>query len=258
MLSLTKGNKIATIYQKNGNKKPIVKKEIKIVDDNFNESENKNLDIKIENGNNNDYVFPSPRKLSERIYISAPSGSGKSYFTALYLAELRKQKGQRKREIYIFSRVDEDKPLDKYEPIRIPLDRETFDSDPLQPEDFRGGIVVFDDIDTLMDKALLKYLQDFRDDLLECGRHYDITTISTTHNITNFKETRKLLNEANAIVIFPRSGGTYQLKGFLERYMGYSKEQIEIVRNLPSRWVYLWKEYPQYIVYEKGVKILSN
>lgn len=254
MLSTTKGDDIAKLYKKDGKKKPKVQRTIKIYDDNFTEEPTEeNQEMKITN--KDEFFFPVPRKHSERIYVSAPSGSGKSTWIGNYLTEIRKAKGGKKREIFLFSRVEEDKPLDKHNPVRIPLERSTFDTDPLQPEDFENSVVIFDDIDTLMDKPLLKYLQEFRDDLLECGRHYGITTISTTHQILNFRETRKLLNEANAVVIFPRSNGAYQIRIFLEKYMGFEKDQIEMVKRLPSRWVYLWKEFPQYLIYEKGIKI---
>ena len=64
-----------------------------------------------------DNIFPIPQLFSERIYISAPSGAGKSYFTAEYILEIRKKFGK-KREIFIFSRVDEDKSLDDKLPAK--------------------------------------------------------------------------------------------------------------------------------------------
>lgn len=252
MLSFKKGSDIANVYRKDKKKKPKKIKTIKIFDDNFTE-EDPLREWKIED-NKNDFIMPTPRKISERLYISAPSGSGKSTFIGLYLNELRKK--YKDRPIYLFSRIEEDEPLDKYDPIRIPLEREYFDEEPLSPEEFRGSIIIFDDIDTLKDKPLLKYIQSFRDDLLECGRHFDITTISTTHQITNYLSTRTLLNEAQAVVLFPKCSGQYQLKGFLERYMGFDKEQIEKVRKLPSRWIFMYKEFPMYIVYEKGVLVV--
>tara|TARA_R110002096_G_scaffold376374_1_gene570068 strand:- start:77 stop:910 length:834 start_codon:yes stop_codon:yes gene_type:complete len=277
MLNTTRGKDIAVLYQKSkpkkeekkGDKKEDKKKPkkkekkkgdkilqtYKLYDDNFTET-NPNKVEEIDIHDDTKYFFPLPQKHSERIYISAPSGAGKSTFIGKYLGELRKVKGK-KRPIFIFSRVENDEPLDVYKPIRIPLDRKIFDEEPLKPEDFRDCILVFDDIDTLIDKPLLKYLQHFRDDLLECGRHYGITTISTTHQILNFAETRKLLNEATAIIIFPKATGNYQLRSFLERYMGFDKEQIEHIKTLPSRWLYLSKEYPLYMIYEKGIVINS-
>ena len=198
--------------------------------------------------------FPLPQKKSERIYVPAPSGSGKSTFIGMYLTELRKL--YKKRPIYIFSRVEEDKPLDKFKnTFRIPLDRKTFEETPLEIENFKNGILIFDDIDTILDKPLVKYIRNFRDDVLETGRHYDITIISTSHIITNFLATRTLINEANAIVLFPKGSSFYAVSNFLERYMGFSRKQIKQVENLQTRWLWLWKEYPKYAVYERGVFI---
>ena len=254
-INFSKGRAIANLYQKpeGKKKKNKVLKTVHIYDDNF-KDDNPEKVFEISK-NNDDFIFPIPQKKSERLYISAPSGAGKSTFIGLYLDEIRKK--DKKRHIFVFSRVTEDEPIDRHKPVRIPLDREIFDENPLVPEDFEDSVLIFDDIDTLMDKPLLKYIQHFRDDLLECGRHYGITTISTTHQILNFHETRKLLNEANGIVIFPKATGNFQLKGFLERYMGMEKKEIEEVRKLPSRWVYFNKEYPMYMIYNKGVVILS-
>ena len=108
----------------------------------------------------NKRCFPLPQKKSERIYVPAPSGSGKSTFIGMYLTELRKK--YKKRPIYIFSRVEEDAPLDKFKnTFRIPLNRKTFEEEPLEIENFKNGILIFDDIDTILDKPLVKYIRNF-------------------------------------------------------------------------------------------------
>lgn len=202
----------------------------------------------------NKRCFPIPQKKSERIYVPAPSGSGKSTFIGMYLKEIRAK--YKKRPIYIFSRVEEDKPLDQFSnTYRIPLNRKTFEKEPLEIENFRNAIMIFDDIDTILDKPLVKYIRNFRDDVLETGRHYDITIISTSHIITNFLATRTLINEANAIVLFPKGSSFYAVSNFLERYMGFSKRQIRMVEKLQTRWIWFWKEYPKYAIYERGAFI---
>jgi len=199
-----------------------------------------------------DKLFPIPQKFSERIYIPAPSGSGKSTFIGMYLKQLRLKYPNRK--IFIFSRVPKDEPLDKFRNLeRIELSWEEFEMNPLQVEDYKNGILIFDDIDTIINKKLVKYLRHFRDDVLEVGRHFGITCISTSHIITNFHATRTLINEANAIVLFPRGSSFHQIKNFLERYLGFGSEEVEYIRKLPSRWLWVWKEYPKYMIHEKGV-----
>ena len=199
-------------------------------------------------------VFPIPQKFSERLYVPAPSGSGKSTFIGMYLKQLRILYPSRR--IVIFSRVEKDKPLDRFSNmVRVPLDLDHFDKNPLKVEDYKNNILIFDDIDTIINKQLVAYLRNFRDDVLECGRHFKITTISTSHLIMNFGATRTLINEAQAIVLFPRGASFYQLKNFLDKYLGFSNDQIQEIKNLPSRWVFIWKEYPKYLVHEKGVMI---
>tara|TARA_S200002703_G_scaffold112943_1_gene98448 strand:- start:384 stop:1322 length:939 start_codon:yes stop_codon:yes gene_type:complete len=197
-------------------------------------------------------LFPIPQKFSERIYVPAPSGSGKSTFIGMYLEELKKMKGGKNRKIFLFSRVAKDEPLDKHKPIRIPLEEEFFAKHPLEIEEFKNSIIIFDDIDTIINKSVVKYVRRFRDDVLETGRHYDISVLSTSHIIANFLATRTLINEANAIVLFPKGSSFYAVSNFLERYLGFNKQQIKYVEQLPTRWIWFWKEYPKYAIHEKG------
>ena len=194
-------------------------------------------------------VFPLPQKFSERIYVPAPSGSGKSTFIGMYLKQLRILYPNRK--IVIFSRVEHDEPLDRFKNLER-IDLIEFALKPPKVESFRNNILIFDDIDTILNKSIVRTLRSFRDDVLEVGRHFNISCISTSHIITNFHATRTLINEAQAVVVFPKGGSFGQIRGFLDRYMGFDKELIEIIRTLPTRWLYIHKEYPQYIIHEKG------
>lgn len=194
-------------------------------------------------------VFPLPQKYSERLYVPAPSGSGKSTWVGMYLKMLRIL--YPKRKIVIFSRVDEDKPLDRFSNLER-VDLNEFATSVPQVEEFKNEILIFDDIDTILDRNIVKVLRQFRDDVLEVGRHFKITCISTSHIITNFMATRTLINEAQAVVVFPKGGSYGQIRGFLDRYMGFDRSLIEELRTLPTRWIYIHKEYPQYIIHEKG------
>ena len=235
-----------------GKKRPEISDEMKELIDEAQEYINMKLKTQILFDDKYTKLFPIPQKYSERIYVPAPSGSGKSTFIGMYLEEMRKV--DKKRKIYIFSRVDEDEPLDKLKKvIRIPLEKEYFDSNPLKIEDFKNSILIFDDIDTILDKTIVKYVRNFRDDILETGRHYGITILSTSHLIANFLATRTLINEANAIVLFPKGSSFYAVSNFLERYLGFDKDLIRYVEKLPTRWIYFWKEYPKFAIHEKGV-----
>jgi DNA helicase HerA-like ATPase len=82
------------------------------------------------------------REIVEKIYISAPSGAGKSTFVGNWLREFKKI--FKKDEIYLFSSVDEDKALDRQDPTRIILDDDLLD-DPIDIKELSQSLVVLDD-----------------------------------------------------------------------------------------------------------------
>lgn len=199
--------------------------------------------------------FPIPQKFSERLYVSGPSGAGKSTFIAEYVKRL--QEKNKKRKVYIFSRVDQDPPLDKLKNVtRVPLEMGFWSWVTLRPEDFEKNILIFDDIDTLLDKALLKKVRGFRDDCLEVGRHMEITVICATHLITNYSATRTVVNESQGVCLFPRGSSMAAVAKFLETYIGMSREKIREIGELPTRWIFIWKEYPRFLVHQHGVMLL--
>jgi len=208
-------------------------------------NEIKILDGKLQVLPNNDII--------EKIYISAPSGAGKSTYIGRWIAEFKKS--HRDDPVYVFSSIDSDKEIDKYDPIRINLDEDLLD-EPLQPDELEKSLCVFDDTDTIRDKPIKQYLEVLRDWLLECGRHFKIRLLISSHLLSNYASTRRILNEATSVVVFPRAGtGTYHIKNFLKTYCGFDSIQTKKFINLPSRWVSINRGYPQYVIYEHGCYI---
>ena len=200
-------------------------------------------------------VFPIPQKFSERLYVSGPSGAGKSTFIAEYVKRL--QERHKKRKVYIFSRVPEDPPLDQLKHVtRVPLEMAFWSWVTLRPEDFEKCVLLFDDIDTLQNKELLKKVRGFRDDCLEVGRHMEITCICATHLITNYNATRTVVNESQGVCLFPRGSSMHSVAKFLETYIGMGREKIREISELPTRWIWIWKEYPRYLVHQHGVMLI--
>ncbi len=193
----------------------------------------------------------------EHIYIAGPTGSGKSTWVGKYI-ELYK-KIYKKRPVWVFSRLDADEALDKYKVKRIGLDEGLLE-DPMSAEDFTkgsdGALVIFDDIDTIPNKDINKEVHRLRDDLLETGRHENVSVISTGHQLMDYKKTRNLLNEATAVTVFPKSGSGYHIARFLKVYCGMDKKNIQKIMNLPSRWVTIYKSYPIYVLHEKGAILI--
>ncbi len=216
--------------------KNISKKEFKIYDDGI--------------------IQPLPRfNKTERAYIAGQTECGKTHYIKNYLKQLRIVFPHKK--IFVFSDLESDKEIDVIKNlIRFKIDEGLLNKKPINPELFRDSICVFDDIDSIQNSKLYKYIQTLRDSLLRRGRHEDISVIVTSHLLTNYKDTRIVLNEANSITFFCRSGSVQGVKYLLKTYVGLDKIGIQKILNLPSRWVTIHKNHPQYVLYEKGVYIL--
>jgi hypothetical protein len=200
-------------------------------------------------------LLPLPREdKRETLYISGPEGSGKSVYASNYITEFKKI--FKKRDFIIFSKVTEDEPLDKLKPKRIDINLDIVE-DPIETNELKDTIVLFDDIDTISNKKILEALQNLKDKTLEIGRHDNIYVIITSHNLTNGKSTKMSLLESSSVTFFPKMGDSYHIKRFLKEYCGMSRDAIDKIFNLNSRWVTVYKRAPMYILYEKGVYLLS-
>ncbi len=189
-------------------------------------------------------------------YIAGCSGSGKSTYVSKYVEEWRKLFPGC--PIFLFSQVSSDAVLDKFaELMRIKIDEnliiEKMDVKELTKKDCPASLVIFDDIDVIGDKKVQEAVYKIQEQLLEVGRHENIYVLSTAHQIMNYMKTRTLLNEATWITVFPKSGSTYHIKQMLFKYCGMSHRQIAYILKLPSRWVTIYKQFPNYVIYETGL-----
>lgn len=200
---------------------------------------------------------PLPRfQKTSRMFVAGQTECGKTYYARKYLEQLIKVFPKKK--VFVFSDVEQDPELDSLGKniVRFKLDDGLLAGDPIKPAVFAGSICVFDDIDSIQNPKLLRYIQDLRDAILRRGRHEDISCIITSHLLTNYRDTRIILNEVNYITVFCQSGSTHSIRYLLQKYCGLDKEQIERILKLPSRWTTIHKNAPMYIAYEKGIYTL--
>jgi hypothetical protein len=195
----------------------------------------------------------------ERILICGQSGSGKSTIASNWIKDYLSIKDK---DVFLLSRVDEDKPLDEIKLLqRVDLKQfsvspEEFALNGLDTEEFKNSIVILDDIDTITDKKIFNNVIALRDDMLETGRHNDITMLCITHVLFQNKNSKKPLNEATGVVLFPRSGSKYHIRRYLKEYCGLEEKQINRIMNLNSRYFYISRTYPNYVVSEREVFLL--
>lgn len=203
----------------------------------------------------NSQLEPLSHNDHPRFYVAGPSESGKSFICGKIIDNYMDQFGEI--PFTIFSRLAEDENLDDLNPKRIVLDEEILkEGNELKPEEFNGNIVLFDDIDTIPQKKVADAIRRFRDDILETGRHESIASLSTSHQLMNYKMTRGLINDATHVIFFPRSGSAYQIKRFLKEYCGLDPRTVQRILNVPSRWVMIRKIYPLAVLSEKGAFFL--
>lgn len=201
------------------------------------------------------FVPLPPKKLSSRIYIAGPSESGKSTYASSFIKEIFKN--HKNRKFYIFSVLVKDDVLDKLNPIRIKCDTSMVEK-PIELKELEESIVLFDDILTITDKKVRISVANLRDKCLSEGRHHNITCISTNHQITDYKNTRDLLLESSHVTFFPKSGGVNGIKRFLTAYCGLDKKECQKILKLPSRWVTVYKSFPNWCLYETGCFLLGQ
>lgn len=199
---------------------------------------------------------PDPNTERQILYITGPSGSGKSTYTANYTKLYKKI--FKKNPIYVFSALKDDESLDVVEPKRFKITKEALLDDPIIMEDLKNSLVIFDDIDCISDKLLKEAVYSILNQILETGRHFNISCIITNHLPSNGVYTRRILNESHCVTYFPHSGNNGKLKKFLLDQIGLDLEDYVKNKKSKSRWATIFKNYPMCCMTEKNIRVLGE
>jgi hypothetical protein len=199
-----------------------------------------------------------PSKTGRTIfYITAPSGSGKSYLSKEIIQEYHRM--HPKNPVYVFSSLEDDPTLDSLKYLkRIKLAKSEFLEAELKAEDFKDSMTLFDDVDVISNKKVLKKTMDILNSILQTGRHFNVSCIYTSHASTTGHSSKVILNEAHVIIIFPSSAGGKVLKYLLDQYLGLSKQQIDKMKGIKSRWCAVFRAYPRAIVTQNQASLLKD
>lgn len=197
------------------------------------------------------------------IFLCAPSGAGKSW-----LAKLIIENDLKKRPVILFSKIPDDKSLESLEDKKIENGKDRLIKIPLLTEedlldlpaasdlaDSKNGCVcMFDDIDAFH-SDIAQYIREYRDSLLECGRHSNITCICTSHLLSNYNKTKICLNEAELVILFPNSNRRHS-DLFLATRLGVPKHERDfmIEKSMRSgRFLAMKMSAPNMIIHNQGV-----
>jgi hypothetical protein len=194
------------------------------------------------------YPDPTPKLERQIGYITGPSGSGKSTYVKNYCREWRRQ--HKDKPIYLFSSLSEDPSIDDLKPARVKLD--TLVTDPLDLKEVEeGSMLIFDDVDNIGNKKIRDSVYAVLNNILEIGRHRKLWCLITNHMPTLGKDGRKILNECHFVVYFPKSGSNgVNMKRLLTDYLGLDKGFMEKMKKEKTRWVTIFKTYPNFVFTE--------
>lgn len=188
-----------------------------------------------------------PRKGVERdiVYASGKSGSGKTYFTRKYAEEYHKM--YKDRDIYLFSLVQDDPSINLKYVKRIDLNKLL--NTPLTLTDFSNSLVIYDDVDCVKDKQLKLKLQRIANQIMEMGRHHNISFAYLSHLTAKGNETKTVLNECSHIVLYPVSMHKHSWTYITDNYIGLDKKQRKELYELgkKNRSICYIQQYPPVI-----------
>lgn len=196
-------------------------------------------------------------KERDLLYVTGPSGCGKSTFCSKWVEQWKIMHPTGK--ILLISPISDDEVINKLKPLRIKLSEENFvDPDTrITLDECSDTCIIFDDTDAITNKKIKKGVEDFRKEVLITGRHYNISSCSTTHKATNYKETSDLLNESHFVTFF-RGGVNNHVIRFMKTYLGFSNPLVRQILNSKSRSITLHIKYPQFVLLKDYCYIIED
>ena len=243
--SLTEGTPLCTV-------KGVSPRKIIYVNDNDDDESGDNMQKLLSvSGKKKFQLVPSSE--STRLALFGASGVGKSTLVAQFIHEYKKM--YKKNPVYIISPSNSDPAYKGLNIGWVKID-DSLISDPLDINEFTHSVLIFDDSELLSNnKEINKSIELFRNSCLENGRKLFITTICVNHVAQNGNQTRKILNECDMICVFPKSNFA-QISRLCKAYYGFSREDLDYMKKLKSRWCCIKRSYPQVIISEHEMKIV--
>ena len=84
-----------------------------------------------------------------------------------------------------------------------------------------------------------------------------MSCVCTAHLPTNGRETRRILNESQAVIYFPHSAGN-KIRYMLENYVGVDKKAIHKFKKMNTRWCCIYKSYPKVYMAQHEIGLLND
>jgi len=111
--------------------------------------------------------------------------------------------------------------------------------------------------DSIANKPLKNKVYAYLTQFLNLGRHFNISLYVVNHTPTGTRaESKSILNECHTITFFPANWNR-QLVYLLQSYAGLDTKALQKVKNMESRWITIYRHYPQVLINETEVMMLK-
>lgn len=193
-------------------------------------------------------------KTRETVLVSGGNGVGKSHWAGSYVKKWAKLFP--KSPIWLISNkpLKDEPAFDNLNITQIPIDLENLSeltSDEQAPyEHFISktgqSLLICDDFET--DSKLETMVYKIINSVLRVGRASRIYCLIISHALCNGKKSKVFFQEVDSIVIFPKSISPYTAKYMLSNYTTMDSKGADRLLNSTSRWVYIHKSFPHYVI----------
>lgn len=198
------------------------------------------------------------------LYLAGPPGQGKTYLSCQFLRLYERMWPTRK--CFVFTGDERDptilaQNLQRTEIISVDLkDKDGipfFLKKQWTHESFYNCVVMFDDVDGMVNKQVVNALRDLMDKCLKMGRHTGTSVIITNHMLTEYQKTRQWIQQANWVVFFPLSAIGRNIEYFIRDYLGIKNVESQEQLMRMGRWVAVKTDTPQLALSDYKCILLS-
>jgi len=268
---------ISKMYKYDSDKDKLNKKDEKFVyySDNFIDEKStklnceKNYKFVIEPVKNKNQIFSA--------YISGQSGSGKSTIANNLIKNLLKNDKSIENVFFITAQTIKDKAFDDLYKMKKKVIRQikkgrkiievedeedifvniNINNEILYTTDldiFKNSIMLFDDYEKLQSKILENNLKKLLERVMNMGRKLNISPIVIRHKTNQGLNTSEILTESQHICLFLKHNFR-DCKIFCKNYLGFSEDEINKLRELDTRSLFIRKTIPNYMISDHEIKL---
>ena len=207
-----------------------------------------------------EWIPETRENFNDVVLTSATKGSGKSTMLGEMALRMKKIFNLGDDDVILCRKNKVDDPAyAKLNPAIVAID-EDFLANPLTCDeispDHKTKVVILDDLDTIQSKKLEQAYLKFQNDLLECGRKYNIYVLIACHKLCAGIKTKTMLSETDYFLFFPE-GVSSDFRYCLQRYGDMSLDVIRDLKNCDSRWILFHQHSPKFILTEKMARIFD-